>query len=329
MRLIGLAAVLALSVSLAPVGATQAQQTGKVPRIGVLHGGSAPASAQWDGFRQGLRDRGYTEDRTILIEWRSTEGKAERARELAADLVRLQLDLIVTSAPQPTAAAHAATATIPIVFIGVADPVKAGLVATLARPGGNITGLATLVPEGFAGKMIELLKEAVPRVSRMAVLIVPTNAIHQQIVANELPGTAERLRMTLLTVEARASDALEGAFETAVRSRASAIIVFGDPLTFVHRARIVELAAKHRLPALYLFRESVEAGGLMAYGPNFYDLGHRAARYVDKILKGAKPADLPVEQPTKFELVINLKTAKALGLTIPQSVMLRADQVIE
>src|SRR4029453_8610135 len=242
MRLIGLAAVLALSVSLAPVGATQAQQTGKVPRIGVLHGGSAPASAQWDGFRQGLRDRGYTEDRTILIQWRSTEGKAERARELAADLVPLQLDLIVTSAPQPTAAAHAATAKIPIVFIGVADPVKAGLVATLARPGGHITGLATLVPEGFAGKMIELLKEAVPRVSRMAVLIVPTNAIHQQIVANELPGTAERLRMTLLTVEARASDALEGAFEPAVRSRASAIIVFGDPLTFVHRARIVELA---------------------------------------------------------------------------------------
>ena len=166
------------------------------------------------------------------------EGKAERARELAADLARLQVDLIVTSAPQPTAAAKVATAAIPIVFIAVADPVKAGLVATLARPGGNITGLATQVPEGFTGKKIELLKEAVPQVSRMAVLIVPTNTIHQQIVANELPGIAERLGLTLLTVEARSPDALEGAFETAVRSRASAINVFGDPLTYLHRARI-------------------------------------------------------------------------------------------
>jgi putative ABC transport system substrate-binding protein len=306
--------------------AAEAQPAGKVPRIGVL--GSGPG-ATWDGFRQGLRELGYTEGRTILIEWRWTEGKAERAPELAADLVRLQPDVIVIASPQPTAAGKAATATIPIVFIAVADPVRAGLVATLARPGGNITGLATLVPEGFSGKMIELLKEAVPQVSRVAVLINPTNVIHEQIVANELPGTAERLRLTLLTVEARTPDALEGAFETAVRSRAGAIIVLGDPLTSVHRARTVELAAKHRLPAMYLFRESVEAGGLMAYGPNFVDLARRAATYVDKILKGAKPADLPVEQPTKFELVINLKTAKALGLTIPPSLLLRADQVIE
>jgi|SRR5215831_12108500 len=331
MRRIGLAVIVALSL-LAPV-ATKAQQTVKVPRIGVLHGGDlprgSPGSTPLDGFRQGLRELGYTEDRTILIEWRATEGKAERARELAADLLRLQLDMIVTFSPQPTAAAKAATAVMPIVFIGVADPVKAGFVATLARPGGNITGLATLVPEGFAGKMVELFKEAVPKVSRMAVLIVPTNVIHQRVVADELPVIAERLRMTFLTVEVRASDAFERAFETAVRSRASAIAVLGDPLTFVHRARIVELAAKHRLPAMYLFRESVEAGGLMAYGPNSYDLGHRAATYVHKILKGAKPADLPVEQPTKFELVINLKTAKTLGLTIPQSLLLRADQVIQ
>jgi putative tryptophan/tyrosine transport system substrate-binding protein len=286
--------------------------------------GSAHSST-WDGFRQGLRELGYTEGRTILIEWRWTEGKAERAPELAADLVRLQPDVIVTSAPQPTAAGKAATATIPIGFIAVADPVRAGLVATLARPGSNITGLATLVPEGFVGKMMEPLKEAVPQVSRLAMLINPTDAIHQQFVTSELPGAAERLRLTVLTVEARAADALEGAFETAVRSRAGAIIVLGDPLIFVHRARIAELAAKHRLPAMYLFRESVEAGGLMAYGPSFHDLGRRAASYVDKILKGAKPADLPVEQPTKFELVINLKTAKALGLTIPPSVLQRAD----
>jgi ABC-type uncharacterized transport system substrate-binding protein len=312
---------------LATLPAVEGQQAGKVPRIGVL--GSTIRQVQWEGFRQGLREQGYTENQTILIEWRWTEGKAERASELAADLVRLQPDLIVTTAPQPTAAVKAATTAIPIVFIGVADPVSVGLVASLGRPGGNITGVATLVPGGFGGKMIELLKEAVPRASRMAVLTVPTNAIHQHIVANELPGTAERLRMTLLTVEARTAEALESAFETAVRSRADAMTVFGDPLTFVHRARIVELSAKHRLPALYLFRESVEAGGLMAYGPNFYDLGRRAAGYVGKILKGAKPADLPVEQPTKFELVINLKTAKALGLTIPQSVLVRADEVIE
>ncbi|HEX4996432.1 MAG TPA: ABC transporter substrate-binding protein [Methylomirabilota bacterium] len=305
--------------------AVEAQQAGKVPRIGVLS--SAPG-ATWDGFRQGLRELGYSEGRTILIEWRWTEGKAERAPELAADLVRLQPE-IVTGSPQPTAAGKAATATIPIVFIAVADPVRVGLVATLARPGGNITGLATLVGAGFVGKLIEVLKEALPQVSRVALLINPTNAMHQEIVANELPEAAERLRLTLLTVEARAADALEGAFDTAVRARAGAIIPLGDPLVFVHRARIAELAAKHRLPAMYLFRESVEAGGLMAYGPSFHDLGRRGASYVDKILKGAKPGDLPVEQPTKFELIINLKTAKALGMTIPPSLLQRADQVIE
>ena len=318
-------AMIAGGMVAAPLAA-EAQQAEKVYRIGVL---SSASGATWEGFRQGLRELGYTEGRTILIEWRWTEGKAERAPELAAELVRLQPDVLVTSGPQPSAAAKAATATIPIVFIAVADPVSVGLVATLARPGSNITGLATLVGAGFVGKLIEVLKEAFPQVSRVAILINPTNAMHQQIVANELPQAAERLRLTLLTVEARAADSLTGAFETAVRSRAGAIMVLGDPLVFVHRARIAELAAKHRLPAMYLFRESVEAGGLMAYGPSFHDLGRRAASYVDKILKGAKPGDLPVEQPTKFELVINLKTAKALGLTIPQSLLQRADQVIE
>ena len=318
-------------IALTPLGATataqeyKAQPLGKVPRIGVLS--SAP-SATWDGFRQGLRELGYSEGRTIVIEWRWTEGKAERAPELAAELVHLRPDVLVTSGPQPTAAAKAATATIPIVFIAVADPVRVGLVATLARPGGNITGLATSVGAGFAGKLIEVLKEALPRVSRVAILINPTNAMHQEI-TNDLPAASERLRLTLLTVEARAADALEGAFETAVRSRAGAIILLGDPLVFVHRARIAELAAKHRLPAMYLFRESVEAGGLMAYGPNFYDLGRRGASYVDKVLRGTKPTDLPVEQPTKFDLVINLKTAKALGLTIPPSLLQRADEVIQ
>jgi putative ABC transport system substrate-binding protein len=318
-------AMIAGGMVAAPLAA-EAQQAEKVYRIGVL---SSASGATWEGFRQGLRELGYTEGRTILIEWRWTEGKAERAPELAAELVRLQPEVLVTSGPQPSAAAKAATATIPIVFIAVADPVSVGLVATLARPGSNITGLATLVGAGFVGKLIEVLKEAFPQVSRVAILINPTNAMHQQIVANELPQAAERLRLTLLTVEARAADSLTGAFETAVRSRAGAIMVLGDPLVFVHRARIAELAAKHRLPAMYLFRESVEAGGLMAYGPSFHDLGRRAASYVDKILKGAKPGDLPVEQPSKFELVINLKTAKALGLTIPQSLLQRADQVME
>jgi putative tryptophan/tyrosine transport system substrate-binding protein len=318
-------AMIAGGMVAAPLAA-EAQQAEKVYRIGVL---SSASGATWEGFRQGLRELGYTEGRTILIEWRWTEGKAERAPELAAELVRLQPDVLVTSGPQPSAAAKAATATIPIVFIAVADPVSVGLVARLARPGSNITGLATLVGAGFVGKLIEVLKEAFPQVSRVAILINPTNAMHQQIVANELPQAAERLRLTLLTVEARAADSLTGAFETAVRSRAGAIMVLGDPLVFVHRARIAELAAKHRLPAMYLFRESVEAGGLMAYGPSFHDLGRRAASYVDKILKGAKPGDLPVEQPSKFELVINLKTAKALGLTIPQSLLQRADQVME
>jgi putative ABC transport system substrate-binding protein len=215
------------------------------------------------------------------------------------------------------------------VFLGVADPVGTGLVASLARPGGNITGIATIVPEAFASKMVELLHDAVPQASRIAILTNPTNAVHRRIVSTELPTAAKRRRLTFLMVEAKAVSELDGAFEQAARSGAEAITVMGDPLTFIHRVRIVELAAKHQLPALYLFRETVEAGGLMAYGPSFYDLGRRAATYVDKILKGAKPADLPIEQPTKFELVINLKTAKALGLTIPPSLLLRADQVIE
>jgi putative ABC transport system substrate-binding protein len=276
-----------------------------------------------------LKELGYAEGRNIVVEWRWTEGKAERAAEVAAELVRLKPAVIVTSAPQPTAALKAATETIPIVFLGVADPVGTGLVASLARPGGNITGIATIVPEAFASKMVELLHDAVPQASRIAILTNPTNAVHRRIVSTELPTTAERLRVTFLMVEAKAAGELNGAFEQAARLRAEAITVMGDPLIFVNRAHVVGLAVKYRLPALYFFREVVKIGGLMAYGPSFYDLGRRLATFVDKILKGAKPADLPVEQPAKFELVINLKTAKALGLTVPQSLLLRADQIIE
>jgi len=317
----GLGAVLATPL------AAEAQQQGRTPRIGVLLGRlPGPFS---EGLRQGLRELGYTEGRNIFVEWRSTEGKAEPVSELVSKLVQGKPDVIVTSSPQPSLAAKAATTTIPLVFIGVGDPVGVGLVASLARPGGNVTGLATFVPGGFTAKGAELLKEAVPHLSRLAVLMNPTNAMHQLVVSTDLPAASERLHVTILPVEARTAQELDGAFETAARSRADAIWVFGDILTFTERVRIAELAARHRLPALYLSREHVEAGGLMSYGANLHDLGRRAATYVDKILKGAKPGDLPVEQPTKFDFVINLKTAKALGLTIPPSLLLRADQVIE
>jgi putative ABC transport system substrate-binding protein len=315
-----------LASVLAGPRAAGAQQQGKTPRIGVLLG-KVPGPFS-EGLRQGLRELGYTEGRNIVVEWRWTEGKVEPVSELVAELVQSKPDLIVTSAPGPSLAAKAATTTIPLVFIGVGDPVGVGLVASLARPGGNVTGLATFVPGGFTAKGAEL-KEAVSNLSRLAVLMNPTNAMHRLVMSTDLPAASERLHITVFSVEARTAQDLDAAFETAVRSRADAIWVFSDLLTFIQRVRIAELAARHRLPALYLSREHVEAGGLMAYGASLADLGRRAATYVDKILKGAKPGDLPVEQPTKFELIINLKTAKALGLTIPSSLLLRADQVIE
>lgn len=315
---------LAIGVLLASVSA-EAQPPGRVARIGVL---SSADSGAWEAFRQGLRELGYVEGRNVVIEYRWSEGKVDRLPGLAGELVRLKVDLIVSSAPQPTAAAKAATTTIPIVFVAVADPVRLGFVASLVRPGGNMTGFTTLVPEGFTAKGAEILKEAVPRASRVAVLTNPTNEMHRHSLPQSI-AAADALKLRLQILEWRGLDDLERAFEAAVRERADAIQVYGDPLTFIHRARIAELAAKSRLPALYLFRENVEAGGLMSYGPSLPDLFRLAAGYVDKILKGAKPADLPVQQPTKFELVINLKTAKVLGLTIPQSVLIRADHVIQ
>jgi putative tryptophan/tyrosine transport system substrate-binding protein len=303
-----------------------AQQIGKVPRIGFL---SSTPSGISEGFREGLKELGRVEGRNTIVEWRWTEGKAERSSELAAELVRLKPDLIVTTSNQPTAAVKAVTDTIPIVFVSVADPVVTGLVASLARPGGNVTGLAALAAEGFTGKMLELLQVAVPQAARVAILMNPTSADHRRVVSPELPTVAERLRLTLLPIEVQTANQLDGAFERAARSRADAIVVLGDPLVYVNRVRVAELAAKQRLPAMYFFRESVEAGGLMSYGPSLHDLGRRAATYVDKILKGARPTDLPVEQPTKFDFTINLKTARALGLAMPPDLLRRADQVIE
>lgn len=302
------------------------RQADRIPRIGFLS--SVPSSVS-DGFRQGLKERGLTEGANIVIEWRWTEGRPERSVELATELVQLKPNLIVTTSGTPTADIRAATDTIPIVFIAVGDPVRTGLVSSLARPGGNITGFANLVSERFSGKMLEMLQAAVPGASRVGVLMNPTNPDHRQVVSADLPPDAVRLGLTLIPIEAKEASELDAAFEWATRSRADAILVLGDPLIYVHRVRVAELAARQRLPALYFFSENVDAGGLMSYGPSLYDLGRRAATYVEKIPKGARPADLPVEQPTKYDLVINLKTAKALGLVIPTTLLRQAERVVE
>ncbi len=327
LRTVLLIVTLALGILAAPLAA-DAQQPAKVPRIGFLH--PEPISAHLhllDAFRQGLRELGYVEGQTIALEVRSAEGKRERLPALAAELVRLKVDVIVTAAVPGIQAAKQATKTIPIVIAVVVDPVATGFVASLARPGGNITGLSMMAPEVF-GKRLELLKEVVPAVSRIAVLLNPANpAAALSLSETEVAARALGVRLQLL--EVRTPEELDGAFGAAARDRAGALIVVPDAMFVTHRTRIVDLAAKSRLPAIYYARDYVEAGGLMAYGANLADLYRRAAYFVDKILKGAKPTDLPVEQPTRFELVINLKTAKALGRTIPRSVLIRADQLIE
>lgn len=317
-------AIFALATALI-AALSHAQPTGRIPRIGFL---SSTPSAISEGFQAGLKELHHIDGRTINIEWRWTQGQVERSRELAAELVRRKPDLIVVTSSQPSLDVKAATNMIPIVFISPGDPVGLGLVASLARPGGNATGLAALAAEGFTGKMIELLQAAVPQASRVAILLNPTNGDHR-IIARELPTIAERLRLTLLPLEAQAANELDAAFERASRSGADAIVVQGDPLVYVHRDRIAQIAARHRLPAMYFFAENVEAGGLMSYGPSLHDLGRRAATYVDKLLNGASPANLPVEQPATFDLVINLKAARALGFAIPPALLQRATRTIE
>jgi len=324
MRPIGFAVVLAISLLVGPIAA-EAQQAGNVRRIGLLDTQDGPNT---DVFRQSLREVGYEEGGNLVIDYRWHEGKYERLSALTAELISLKPDVIVVTGPRATAAIKAATTTIPVVFLVVADPVGLGLVSSLARPGGNITGFSTVVPEGFPEKQLELLKEAVPGVARVAVLVNPANPMHRL----SLPRTvaaAEKLKVKLQILEASTPDELESAFDAATRARANAIHVFGDTLTVTHRVRIAELAARARLPAMYLFKDNVAAGGLMSYGASTADLFQRSAGYIDKILKGVRPAELPVQQPAKFELAINMRTAKALGLTIPQSLLGRADQVIE
>jgi len=329
-RTVGLIITLALVLPTAPLAA-DAQQPGKVPRIGVLANAlptTPEVSRNWEAFRQGLGERGWVEGQNIVIEYRWAEGRLERFPALAAELVGLKLDLIVAASTPGARAAKQATSTIPIVMVYVSDPVGDGLVASLARPGGNVTGMTFGAGREIAGKHLELLKEAVPKLSRVAVLLNPDSP-ESAVFLRETQAAAQALAVKLQLLEVRSPNELEGAFAAMTRGRADALLVLPHPLTFAHTRRIVDLAAKSRLPAMYPFREAVEAGGLMAYAANAPDMFRRAATYVDKILKGAKPADLPVEQPTKFELIINLKTAKTLGLTIPQSILIRADQVIQ
>ena len=304
--------------------AAEAQQPPKIPHIGLLRPGSPP-DPYVASFLRGLRELGYVEGQNIVIEYRWAEDRAERIPELTAELVRLKVDVIVTAGNTGGIAAKQATSTIPIVVPVLTDPIAAGLVPSLARPGGNLTGLSTLNPE-LSQKRMELLKETFPQVTRVAILWDARMALADR---EATEAVARALGLHLQVLEARSIDDLDGAFAAAKRARAGALNILASSLFFGNRARIVDLAAKTRLPAMYVHKGFVAAGGLMAYGPSIEDLFRRAAIYVDKILKGAKPAELPVEQPTKFELVVNLKTAKTLGLTIPRSVLLRADEVIQ
>jgi len=308
----------------------QAQQPKKAPRIGYLGATSVSATSdRTEPFRQGLRELGYVEGKNIVIEWRSAEGKLDRLPALAAELVRLKVDIIVTSGPIPTRAAKEATVTIPIVMTQDSDPVANGFVASLARPGGNITGLSTLRPE-LSGKQLELLKEIVPKLSRVAVFGTSTHPGNAQSL-KEVELAARGFGVKLQYLDILDPKDIETAFRAARKGRADAVLflVAGGVASSGHRTQIVDLAVKSRLPVIYGVPEYVEAGGLMNYGVSFTDLDRRAATYVDKIFKGAKPADLPVEQPKKFEFVINLKTAKQIGLTIPPNVLARADKVIK
>jgi len=315
------------AVLLATPLVAKAQQAGKVWRIGVLSPGPSTGPFSSALLQQSLRELGYVEGVNLAVEWRNAEGKMERFDALAADLVRLRVDVIVAMVPGATLAAKRSTASIPIVMVNTPDPVQLGLVASLGRPGGNVTGTTTLSAD-LSSKQLELLKEAVPRVVRIAVLWNPDNPWHP-LALKGAEAAARSLAVQLQILEARRAEEFDSAFEAMTRKRAGAVLVLADPLTAFHRTRLTALAIKRHLPGVFATRAYAEAGGLMSYWAHQADLDRRVASYVDRILKGAKPADLPIEQPTKFELVINLRTAKALGLTIPPSLLGRADDVIQ
>jgi putative tryptophan/tyrosine transport system substrate-binding protein len=322
-----LAGIVALVVAFAMCGVVQAQQPKKVPVMGLLDSGTSSASStRIEAFRQGLRELGYVEGQNIAIEYRFAYGKNSRLPELAVELVRLQTAVLVAAGGNSTTRAlQQASKTIPIVMTGGSDAVDGGLVSSLSRPGGNITGLTSLWDD-LSGKRLELLKETVPKLSRVAVLWFSGGGAASQWKASQT--AARELGLQLYSMEVRSADDLEGAFKDAIKARSNALAVTSTTLFSANQQRITDLATKNRLPAMYTGQAYVEAGGLMSYGPNTSDLYRRAATYVDKILKGAKPADLPVEQPKKFEFIINLKTAKQIGLTIPPNVLARADRVI-
>jgi putative ABC transport system substrate-binding protein len=317
-----------VTLSFVPLHSVEGQQPGKVTRLGYVDAGS-PASTghRAQAFAEGLRDLGYVEGQNVAIEYRWAEGKLESLTALVAELVRLKVDVIVSSATPAIRFAKEQTTTIPIVMAGVTDPVGVGFVSSLSRPGGNITGLTHLAPD-LTGKRLELLREVVPRLSRVAVLWNP-NQPGQVFAYKESQVAAQTLRVTLISMEARNREEIERVLSSILKERGEALFELPDPLIFFNREFIAEFATKQRLPAMYSFREYVDAGGLMSYGTSFPDLFRRAATYVDKILKGAKPGELPVEQPTKFDLAINLKTAKQIGVTIPPNVLARADKVIK
>jgi len=321
--------IVAIGFIFAMCGAVaQAQQPSKIPRIGFLATVSlSTTSDRVEAFRQGLRELGYVEGKTIVIEYRWAEGRVDRLPDLATELVRLKVEVIVTSGPTVTRAAKEATVTIPIVMAQDGDPVGNGFVASLARPGGNITGLSSLAPE-IGGKQLELLKEVIPKLSRMAVLGTSTNPDNAPSL-REVELAAGAFGVKLQYLDVLGPKDIETAFQAARKGRADAILALSSRVLVSQRTQVVDLAVKSRLPAIYRNREDVEAGGLMSYGVSLTDLSRRAATYVDKILKGAKPPELPVEQPTKFEFVINLKAAKQIGLTIPPNVLGRADKVIK
>jgi putative tryptophan/tyrosine transport system substrate-binding protein len=328
MRLIGLAVVLAVGLVLVPLAA-EAQQAGKVWRIGYLQGTTLDAQLHLvHAFEAGLREKGYVLGRDLVIESRFADGHPERLAALAADLVRLKVDILVTGVDTGVAAARAATTTIPIVMAGSFNPVEEGFISSLARPGGNITGLVQDTGVEIQGKRLQILREIVPNASRI-VALSGAGMSYNAVQVKALDAAGHRLGLTIVPVVFRGGGDVADAFEEIQHSRARGLVVFGGPLVLEQRARIIGLALKSRLPAIYTTKQYVVDGGCVSYGADVTDLWRRAAGYVDKILKGAKPADLPVEQPSKFELVINLKTAKTLGLTIPQTLLLQADQVIE
>src|SRR5262245_47726413 len=323
-----LSLLLTLSIPVVSL-AVDARPAGEVRRVGLLSNSSPKSSVRFvDEFRQGLRELGWVEGRNLVIEYRWAEGKSDRLPALAAELVRLKMDVLVVGSSPAAMAAKNATGTIPIVLAGVADPVRQGLVTSLARPGGNVTGISWTAGTNKIGKELELLRDLLPKVRRVAILLNAASPNHATAVSN-VKAAARSLGVQILLLEARGPNEFDVAFAAMAKDRVEALLIETDPMFILHRAQLADLTTKNRLPSMHAVRGHVEAGGLMSYGPSFPDLGRQAATFVDRIFKGPRPADLPVEQPTKFELFINLKAAKALGLTIPPSLLARADHIIE